>query len=530
MSQSQPRSNRRQRQSDASKCYSINNGSTINNYVDSNLPARLFYSIHGFDPRKQLQPGSKLSSTLTIVSSMVGGGALALPYAMYNSGFCFTLLYFVIFGFITTWTVYGVIVVGQKTNAKTYYDIAKVLWNERVAIVIEILMVLLLALASVAYLTMVKNLVPWALKVIFDDKTVTSGNFLLPLVTVVVILPLALMRKVSALRYVSLCGFCFVIYLIVVIVLIFFENCDTYGMGCWTSKPTVPSIWSQMDIWGIGWTGHMFTIPLIIGSYTAHPTVLSIYIELEKKSPKDMWLVIWIGHTVTALMYMCLSSFGYFTFLSTSKPNLLLNDYHYNFFVILGAIGFCAVSTSAVPLFTQANRRSITTLYFDLFVKKTTQYSPLLCNRDKEPFSSEGDEAQHNLEADLKMLLNHDTVSKPTLGKQRSHIVKSQKNQADFEQMLPRWTNFIITISLLTIEVFISLYMSNIGTVLAFAGMLPFPLICYVFPALALWKLHAQYPENEDINFKLLFICTTSTVLVCVLGFIGLLVQFKVIY
>jgi len=533
MSQSQPKSNRGEfalkRPTDASTCWSINDSSTINIYADNNRTLRLFYSIYEFEPRKQLQPGSRLSSTLMIISSMVGGGALALPYAMYNSGFCFALLYFIVYGFIASWTVYAVIIVGQKTNAKTFYGIAKVLWSERVAIVIEILMVLLLALASVAYLTMVKNLLPWALKVILhtdEDETVTSAKFLLPLVTIVVIWPLALMRKVSALRYASLCGFCFVIYLVVVIVVNFFDNCDTYGTGCFTERLTVPSIWMQMDFYGIGWTGHMFTIPMIIGSYTAHPTVLSIYVELRKKSPKDMWSVIWIGHCVTALMYICLSSFGYFTFLSTTKPNLLLNNYHHNILVIFGSIGFCAVSTAAVPLFTQANRRSITTLYFDLFGKETTRYSPLLSKRDKVIFSSKDEEAEHNEKVGSKMLL---TPGESAFGTRRTHSVKSAKNLAEFERMLPMWANFIITFILLTIEVSISLYMTSIGTVLAFSGMLPFPIVCYVFPTLALWKLHAHYPDDEDINFKLLLISTTSTLLVCVLGVIGLLVKFKVL-
>jgi len=522
MDQSQPNSIR--------GCHSVNCSETNKNYADNNpILVRLIYALQGLDPRKQLQPGSKRSSTLTIVSSMLGGGALALPNAMYNSGFCFTLLYFLIWGSIATWTVYGVIVVGHKTNAKTFYDIAKVLYSDKVAIVIEILMVFLLAFASVAYLTMVKNLLPWALKVLLhtdEGNTWTCANFLLPIVTIVVISPMALMRKVSALRYVSLCGFCFVIYLIVVIVFIFFDNCDTYGHGCLTNKFATPSIWTQMDFWGIGWTGHMYTIPLIIGSYTAHPTVLSIYTELQKKSAKDMWVIIWTGHTLTALMYICLSSFGYFTFLSNTEPNILLNEYQKNFFIMFGAIGFCAVSTSAVPLFTQANRRSITTLYFDFFGKETTQDAPLLRDCEKSSFFCDGEEAELSLKSGLKML----SIPEPAIREQQSQSVKCPKKMDKLERRLPMWGNLIITFGLLTIEVSISLYMSNVGSVLAFIGMLPYPLVCYVFPTLALWKLHAYYPEDEDINCQLLFIVTTSTLLVCAFGLIGLLVHFEVLY
>jgi len=517
-----------------SETYSINDASTVKNHSVNNPTAsqspvvRLLDSVKWLDPRKQLKSGSKRASTLTLVTSMVGGGVLALPYGMYNSGFFFTSLYFVIIGSIAIWTVYGVILVGQKTNSKTYYDIAKVLFSGRVAILIEIVMVLILVLASVAYLTMVKNVLPRALQVILntdEGNTWTSANFLLPLVAVFVISPLSLMRKVAALRYASLCGFSFVLYLIVVVALKFFDYCDKYGSGCLTSNPTVPSVWTQMNFYGIGWTGHMYTIPLIIGSYTAHPTVLPIYIELQKKSPKDMWVVILVGHSLTALVFFGLSAFGYFTFLSDTKPNFLLNDYHHNFLVIFGAVGFCLVCILAIPLFTQANRRSITTLYFEHFGKETRLKKPLLFNHQKLSFSCENEEGKPNLISSPGMVVTPALACAAEL----PQPIKSPKNLAVFERKLPMWANLIITFGFLAIEVSVSLYMSNIGVVLAFIGMSCYPLGCYLFPTLALWKLHAQYPKDEDINCKLLFIVTTSTVIVCILGLIGLLVEFQVI-
>jgi len=517
----------------ASENFSINNPSTAKNCSVNYLTTTrspvviLLDSAKRLDPREQLKPGSKRASTLTLVTSMVGGGVLALPYGMYKSGFVTTSLYFFIIGFVASWTAYGLILAGQKTGAKTFYDIAKVLFSGKLAILIELNMIFILVLACVAYLTMVKNLLPWALQVILhtdEDNIWIGSNFLLPLVTVVVILPLALMRKVAALRYASLCGFSCVIYLLVVIALKFFDYCDTYGFGCLTGKPTAPSVWTQMDYYGIGWTGHMYTIPLIICSYTAHPTVLPIYIELQKKSPKDMWVIIVIGHFLAGSVYFGLSSFGYCTFLSNTKPNFLLNDYHENFLVIFGALGFCFVCLLAIPLFTQANRRSITTLYFDHFGKKIQLKKPLLFDQEKASFSSESEEGEPE-RSGSKMLV---TPEKTLSGDQRQSVTGSEKS-VQFERKLPMWANFIITFGFLAIEVYISLYISNMGAALAFMGMSAYPVGCYLFPTLALWKLHLQNPEDEDINYKLLFIVTNSTAVVCVLAFIGLLVEFKVL-
>jgi len=148
-----------------------------------------------------------------------------------------------------------------------------------------------------------------------------------------------------------------------------------------------------MDFYGIWWTGYMLTIPLIIGSCTAHNTVLTssfrkinlgyvggrLYRTYLNGINVHLAFIIWVFH-----------------FSVQYETKLITQWLHYNFLAIFRAIGLCGVSISAVPPFTQANRGSITTLYFDLFGKKTTQYSPLQCNRDWAPHSFDGEEADHN--------------------------------------------------------------------------------------------------------------------------------------
>lgn len=492
--------------------------------------AKLYDSAKRLDPRKQLKPGSKRASTLTVVTSMVGGGVLALPYGMYNAGFVFTLLYFVIFAFMTAWSVYGVILIGQKTQANTFYDIAKALYSPRVAIFIELILMSILILAAVAYLTMVKNLLPLALQIILhtdEDYIYTSANFLIPLITIVVIAPLALMNKVAALRYASLCGFTLVIYLSAVTIYTYFIYCDKYSTGCLTSSSSVPSVWEHVDYYGISWTAHMYTIPLIISSYAAHPTVLPIYIELQRKSPKDMWVVITTGLSLATIVYIVLSSFGYFTFISDTNPNYLLNNYHHSGLVVIAAIGLCFVCSLAIPLFIHAKRRSIKALYFNHFWKEKSIEKALLSNEQKSDSSAydSSEESESSINSFPKM------VETPELAyaAHRPESAMKRKKPKKIPPKLPMWANLVICLGFLSVEATVSLYLSNIGAVLAFLGSTTFPLGCYVFPTFALWKLHAQYPEDKDINMKLLIIVTSSTIVVSILGFLGLLVQFKII-
>jgi len=492
---------------------------------------KLFDSAKMLDPRKQLKPGSKRASTLTVITSMVGGGTLALPYAMKHSGLIPTLIYFPLISSMCAWSLHCVILIGQKTNANTFYDIANVLFGTKVAIVIELLLVSILMLASVGYLTMVKNLLPYSLRIIFHtdvDCFWTGKEFLIPALTFVVISPLALMPKVAALRYASLCGFCLVFYLTIVTVYTYFDYCNKpYGHGCLTSSHTEPSVFENVDLWGVNWVGHMYTIPLIISSFSAHPCVLPIYIELRQKSPKDMWVVMVTGLTIAALVYMVLATFGYFTFLSDTDPNYLLNEYHHNVAVTFASVGLCLVCSLAIPLFIHAKRRSITTLYFNHFAKKDTIENPLLWNRHRvEGEVSSNWETQ---ESESDFLSGSRMVETPELAfaGRRPDNVKTKPSKPT--QSLPCFANLIITYGFLIFEASVSLYVSNIGVVQGLIGSTNFPICCYVFPAFALWKLRAQNPDDKDIDNRLLFIVTSSAVIVSILAVLGLLEEFKVI-
>jgi len=491
-------------------------------------------SAKKLDPRQQLIPGSKRASTLTVITSMVGGGTLALPFAMANAGFVCTLIYFPLFASMCAWSLHGLILVGQKTNANTFYDIAKILYGAKVAVSVEMLLIVNLVLASVAYLTMVKNLFPLAMQIELhtsDKNPWTSSAFLVPMTAVLVISPLALMPRVGALRYASLCGFCLVIYLTCITVYTYFDYCDmSYGHGCFTStNPDVAVIWDNVDWYGLSWTNHFYTIPTIISSFAAHPTVLPIYIELQRKSPQEMWIVVIVGLSVATLIYSVLASFGYFTFVNETKANFLLNDYHHDILVVFAAIGLCLVCALAIPLFLHAKRRSITTLYYNHFAKnKTSAKEQLLVgskNREHRSFSMDS-------ESDSELGKQaHPLVETPELAfvRPRPKFIRRQREAKHPQKRLPMWCNVIITFTLLFVEAFASLYISNIGVVLAFLGSTAFPACCYVFPTFALWKVHRQYPHDKEIDTKLLVIVTFSAVVVTGSGVLGLLKLFGIL-
>jgi amino acid permease len=224
---------------------------------------------------------------------------------------------------------------------------------------------------------------------------------------------------------------------------------------------------------------------------------------------------------------MVLSTFGYFTFLSGTKPNYLLNDYHHSVPVVLAAIGLCLVCSLAIPLFIHAKRRSITTLYFDHFYKESAMDLPLLLNQENKILRDRGS-SYDSEESESSILSGPTMVETPELAF-AAHRPLDAKKKTEATRQLSIGANLIICLAFLSLEAFVSLYISNIGVVLAFLGSTNFPICCYIFPTLALWKLRAQCPNDKDINSKLLVIVTSSTVIVSMLGVVGLLVQFKIV-
>lgn len=489
----------------------------------SPMVQKIFDSAKKLDPRRQLKPGSRRASTLTVITSMVGGGTLALPYAMERAGLAMTIFYFLLTMFMCAWSAYALILIGSLTNAHSYYDIALFFFGKRWAVFVELLIVANLALAGVAYMTMVKNLLPKALVILVHKSDEwDSPEFLLPMVAALIIAPLALMKRVSALRYTSLVGFTLILYLTVTTIVKYFQYCnEPYGFGCFETTQEHESVWDNAVLVG-GIRGHLYTIPVIISSMAAHPTVLPIYIELHKRSPGEMWRVILIGLSITTVIYIVLSVFGYFTFLDKTRPNYLLNDYHHDTSIIIAAIGLCLVCSLAIPLMMHAARRSITTLVMPKM--NTMIQTPLLNDNygptDPESSPESGEEGIGTLAKRL--------VDTPDLAFAKRRDPREVKRAAP-KAALPTWAHWLITLGLIALCTTVALFMENIGVVLAFLGASTLPMCCYIFPAICIVKLKKTFPDDLQDDNLVVYIVVTSAVFVAIASVCSLLQQFGAI-
>ena len=152
------------------------------------------------------------------------------------------LIYLIIACLFAAYSTWALIYCAEKNNCRSYRKLAKQLFSQKMAFFIQLLLCLLLWCVCVSYMTLTKELLSLAIYIIMDEKNVWEDNeyVLLIAAVVIIVLPLALMRKVSALRYSSMIGLIVVIFTCGLVTYLYFEWCDEI---CGPNVKGEPNAW-----------------------------------------------------------------------------------------------------------------------------------------------------------------------------------------------------------------------------------------------------------------------------------------------
>ncbi|XP_077194762.1 sodium-coupled neutral amino acid symporter 2 isoform X2 [Paroedura picta] len=200
--------------------------------------------------------------------------------------------------------------------------------------------------AMSSYLYIVKYELPLVIKAFLniDENTgqwYLNGDYLVLLVSLVLILPLSLLKNLGYLGYTS--GFsllCMVFFLIVVICKKF--QIDICGVDYNTvnqtlnatlehHSPTVGANGIAPNVTDDKCTPKYFifnsqtvyAVPILTFSFVCHPAILPIYEELKDRSRRRMMKVSNVSFFAMFLMYLLAALFGYLTFYGNVEPELL---------------------------------------------------------------------------------------------------------------------------------------------------------------------------------------------------------------
>uniref|UniRef100_A0A3B3Q5F2 Solute carrier family 38 member 3a n=1 Tax=Paramormyrops kingsleyae TaxID=1676925 RepID=A0A3B3Q5F2_9TELE len=212
-----------------------------------------------------------------------------------------------------------------------------------------------------------------------------NGNYLVVILSVSVVLPLALMKQLGYLGYTS--GFslsCMVFFLIAVIYKKFQVSCPFRDFSSNstiilnTSATMEPAISYHGDrsqgsaslcsprMFNLN-TQTSYTIPILAFAFVCHPEVLPIYTELRNPSKRRMQHVANISIAIMYFMYFLAALFGYLTFYDNVEAELL-HTYSridpYDTLILCVRLAVLTAVTLTVPIVLFPVRRAIQQMLF----------------------------------------------------------------------------------------------------------------------------------------------------------------------
>uniref|UniRef100_A0A672GJY2 Sodium-coupled neutral amino acid transporter 3-like n=1 Tax=Salarias fasciatus TaxID=181472 RepID=A0A672GJY2_SALFA len=310
-------------------------------------------------------------SVFNLGNAIMGSGILGLAYAMANAGNSLTCFTPCFHSFIAILQAFG-------TPGKMAAGIAITLQNIG---------------AMSSYLYIVKYEFPLVIQAFLKldnpaGEWYMNGNYLVIIVSIAVILPLALMKQLGYLGYTS--GFslsCMVFFLIAVrpsvliqtrekryFIFLFCLLCDSCRHTQMNRDPPPPHRHHHLfsircSLYSLLWTNvcTAYTIPILAFAFVCHPEVLPIYTELRNATKKKMQHVANISIAVMYIMYFLAALFGYLTFYGKVEAELL-HTYSsidpYDTLILCVRVAVLTAVTLTVPIVLFPVRRAIQQMMF----------------------------------------------------------------------------------------------------------------------------------------------------------------------
>lgn len=325
--------------------------------------------------KRKFRAGGTSGSIFSLIAATLGSGTISFAYIVMKLGYVFGPLMIIIGACISYYTGMCIVKASQTTGRTRYEDIALSLYGKRAAFTTSILNLLCLIGFTCSYICFIKKAIPSIVSryaynetviKIFGmglDKDSKTGEYLAAtLFSFIILLPMAIPRDISALRFSSLFGVLCSMYLSLAVFCVFFSN-----------KELVPSTtdnFALIESFKFSYSGIVSAMPLITFAYMYQVNIPMIYRELESRNSVQMGKVLTYGSAVAVLFYILVGIFGYATFakdlgqLCTDKNILMAAGYQNSIPLEIGNFSLLFAIISAAPLCVLPSKDTIEELFY----------------------------------------------------------------------------------------------------------------------------------------------------------------------
>uniref|UniRef100_A0A4W3J673 Sodium-coupled neutral amino acid symporter 2 n=1 Tax=Callorhinchus milii TaxID=7868 RepID=A0A4W3J673_CALMI len=295
-------------------------------------------------------------SAFNLSNAIMGSGILGLAYAMANTGIVLFVILLSAVSIFSLYSVHLLLKTSKEGGSLLYEQLGQRAFGMpgKVAASVSITMQNFGAMSS--YLYIVKYELPLVILAFLNLTENTghwylNGDWLVIIVSIVLILPLSLLKNLGYLGYTSgLSLLCMVFFMIVVsikdfekyvIFLLTFVFCFAFQT--------------------------VYAVPILTFAFVCHPAVLPIYEELKDRSRKKMQRVANVSFLGIFVMYLLAAVFGYLTFYGHVEPELLhtySKVYKFDTVLLVVRLAVLMAVTLTVPVVLFPIRTSVQQLLF----------------------------------------------------------------------------------------------------------------------------------------------------------------------
>ncbi|XP_028248755.1 sodium-coupled neutral amino acid symporter 2 [Parambassis ranga] len=310
-------------------------------------------------------------SVFNLGNAIMGSGILGLSFAMANTGIALFVLLLVAVAIFSLYSVHLLLKTANEGGALVYEQLGYKAFGipGKLAATCSITMQNIGAMSS--YLYIVKYELPIVIEAFTgtsNGEWYTNGDYLVLLVTVVIILPLSLLRNLGYLGYTSgLSLLCMVFFLIVVIIKKFQIPCplpfdvdeanDNLTKVLNSTFNSSSSAVDYMDAcrpkYFVFNSQTVYAVPILTFAFVCHPAILPMYEELKDRSRKKMQGVANVSFLAMFIMYLLAALFGYLTFNDRVGPELLhtySKVYKFDVLLLIVRLAVLTAVTLTVPV------------------------------------------------------------------------------------------------------------------------------------------------------------------------------------
>ena len=226
-------------------------------------------SVESFSPSfaSPRRKGTVTSSVFSLVSTILGGGVLSLPYAFSEAGIIPGIFLLLAVAVASDFSAFTLATCSRRAAAHTYEDVAALAFGNVGRILSQILVVMLTFLALIAYSILLREI----LGTFISHRAIV---LLLVAGLELAIVPLAMLTSFSKLRFTSLLCFCSVLG-VTLCVMVHFATC--------ASSSAKHALHTKV-LWPNDKFGVFRALPVLICTFLCHFNLLAVHGELENPS------------------------------------------------------------------------------------------------------------------------------------------------------------------------------------------------------------------------------------------------------